>query len=608
MERFDRWLGARPLVLTLLLALVPVACLYAAGIFSESVMPFGDGEHYVLRAFALYGYLHAGEWAKFWDLLTLPRQSIVQPHYPFFFLLPQAWAGITSYGLTQAITTYVLLAWGVWVLCRALDRPGWTPALFILCAVQNVSLDYSYFYFVDVSFFAVGILALGWQVRAWQQASVLSSVWSGVGLGLLFWIKPANSAIFAGIYVLAEAIRFVLLAWKATPGLWKLILRHVVAVSLGFLPLVLTAMACGGSQVILHVVDADEASGVFVTRLECTGLVRLLYFPLCLSYYYHVGLILILAAVVWLVSQFRQGAAVAVPPETAFPILRFIPLLAASFIFGEVFSFLMTFKTMRVLMLILPVFWLAIFWLVERWKVRPALVFFAAAGYAVLGYSQIFFNTFGTRGANTESYQLTDDWLERLPAPQGVYVSGANLSQSLVSVIRQNLPGGGKVAVGTEQLYLTSESLTWVLQHNQKLVNREAPYQFSNFINPEGKISRSNLLGARAILLILHPSFQYSPQVAKTSQDLTEFALLTWERAEHGAKVIALQAGSGQSLGCLVVLNAPLTDQQITQALDATKAVELPRINEFNILNDRRLSVHESWEIIRKLIRKRFGG
>jgi hypothetical protein len=41
-----------------------------------AVCPAGDGQGYALRGFALYGYLHTGQWAHFWDLLRRPNQSI----------------------------------------------------------------------------------------------------------------------------------------------------------------------------------------------------------------------------------------------------------------------------------------------------------------------------------------------------------------------------------------------------------------------------------------------------------------------------------------------------------------------------------------------------
>src|ERR1700733_13282794 len=105
----ERWLKSRPLLISLMIALVVSYAMGADGVVSEDAMPFGDGERYVLRAMTLYGYLHSGQWSQFWDVFTLPKQSIAPLHYWIFFLLPQSWAGLTSYGVIQAVTTYGVL-------------------------------------------------------------------------------------------------------------------------------------------------------------------------------------------------------------------------------------------------------------------------------------------------------------------------------------------------------------------------------------------------------------------------------------------------------------------------------------------------------------------
>ena len=126
---------AQESALAISLLLVPLVCwaIGSNGVVSENVMPFGDSESYVLRGMTLYGYLHSGQWAQFWDIFNLPNQSLAPLHYWVFFLVPQSWAGMVSYGVVQAGATYGLLAFGLWALCRALDRPEWTVALFSLC-------------------------------------------------------------------------------------------------------------------------------------------------------------------------------------------------------------------------------------------------------------------------------------------------------------------------------------------------------------------------------------------------------------------------------------------------------------------------------------------
>ena len=427
------WLSKWPLAIALLLALVMSLCLCLEGAVSENALPFGDGEHYVLRCMTLYGFLHSGQWAKFWDVFTLPRQSLAPLHYWLFFLLPEAWASLVSYGLIQLATTYGVLAFGTWALCRALDRPEWTAALFVLCAVQNISMDPSYFYFADFSFFAMGTLALAWQIRAWRDRTWSNSMLSGAGVGLLFWLKAPNAIIFLGTYLVAELV-WIALTWIETRRsfvengrtdfsgirIWRTtVVAHALAAGAGFIPVAFLALVvCGGFQSIIRLIDLNEVSGVFTTTLECTGLLRLLYFPLCLAFFYHAIVMMwvfsFVCLVAFVMNRRSDGVAPAPRPGPGFLATGFLPLLCAYLALGEFFSFGMENKEMRSLLLVLPVMWLGIFWILERLRVRPTLVLAAALAYAACGYSQTLLNGFRSREVSTESFQLKNDWLARL--------------------------------------------------------------------------------------------------------------------------------------------------------------------------------------------------
>lgn len=619
METLERWLRERSLAISLLLALGVSCGLGANGVVSEEVMPFGDSEHYVLRGMTLYGYLHSGQWSPFWAVFTLPRQSLAPLHYWLFFLLPQGWASMTSYGVIQGVTTYGLLALGVWALCRALDRAEWSPALFLLCASQNISLDESYFYFADAPFLALGTVALAWQVRAWRDGNWRNSLLSGIGAGLMFWVKAPNAILFTGTYLLAEIV-WIALTWRemkrgagddaAGVFAWrKNRVRHVVAAAAGFIPVTLLALACGGFQSIIKLVDTNEVSGLFTTTLECTGLLRALYFPLCLTFFYHaVAMVLIFAAMAMVAWQLNRRTATLSPapaPPARFPAFLLLPLMAAYFTLGEFFSFGMEYKSMRFLLMVLPVFWLAIFWVLERWRVRPGLIFLAAAAYVVCGYSQILFNAFGSRYVSAESYQLKDDWLSRLPPWHANGSAGMAMTNNLVTMIRQALPDGGKVAIGTEQMYLTSESLIWASQHDAALHGRPGAYEFDNFLANDGRYCRSSLQGARGILVFVYPSLQYSREVEATSIALIQFCAGSW-RQDGLVRMVPLQTSSGEVLGCLVVAKAPFTDAQITQLIAATHATELPPDVEFGSV-DHRLTWRECWDILMRWKEKRLG-
>ena len=388
METLERWLKQRALLLSLLLAAVLCWAFSADGVVSEDIMPMGDSEHYVLRGMTLYGYLHTGQWGLFWEAFTLPKQSLAPLHYWLFFLVPQRWASMTCYGAIQAVATFGLLAFGAWNLCRALERTEWTPALFLFCATQNISLDYSYFYFIDVPFMALGTLVLAWQVRAWRRLHWRASLLSGAGAGLLFWLKAPNAIIFTGTYVLAELIRLGL-EWRTASGEGKALvgknfLRHASAVATGYFPITLVALACGGFQSIIKLIDANEVSGFFATTVESTGLLRLLYFPLCLTFFYHAVMLLAIFAVVGVVAFRGRKNEAGMPSQklarSPFPVSVLLPLIGAYFILGEFFSFGMENKEMRSLLPVLPVLWPAIFWALERWRVRPGLTFLAALG------------------------------------------------------------------------------------------------------------------------------------------------------------------------------------------------------------------------------------
>ena len=615
METLERWLRERPLRVSLLLALAVSYGLSTNGVVSEDAMPFGDGEHYVLRGMTLYGYLHTGQWAQLWDVFTLPRQSLAPPHYWLFFLLPQGWASMTSYGVAQAVTTYGLLALGVWMLGRALDRVEWVPALFLLCASQNISLDESYFYFADAPFLALGTVALAWQVRAWRDENWRASLLSGAGAGLMFWVKAPNAIIFAGTYALAEMV-WIALVWRAaknenetTRARGSVLVRHAALAAAGFVPVTFLALACGGFQSIIRLVETNEVSGLFTTTLECTGLLRLLYFPLCLTFFYHakamVVIFVAMGVAAYKMNRSRAGSTPPPPPGAPFPVPRLLPLAAAYFALGEVFSFGMENKEMRSLLLVLPVFWLLIFWALERWRVRPGLIFLAAGAYVLCGYAQILFNSFESREVSTESYQLKDDWLSRLPAWHQDSPSGMEMTNGLLSLMQKEMPDGGKVAVGTEQIFLTSESLSWTLQHGLAMQGRQPSFEFDNFLAHDGKYCRNSLLQARGILVFLNPSLQYSRDVQAASIDLVKFCAANWSK-DGRARMVPVETSSGATLGALIVMNEPLSEAQVTELMTATHAAELAPDVVFGTV-DRRLTWPECEDILRRWEQKRLG-
>ena len=606
MEKVEQWLRTRPRLVLLLLALVVTYALCSGGVVTEDMMPVGDSEHYVIRGMTLYGYLHTGQWAHFWDVFTLPRQSLAPPYYWIFFLVPQAWAGITSYGMIQAATTYGLMALGSWLLCRALDRAAWAPALFLLCASQNVSLDAVYFYYVDVPFCAVGMVALAWQIQAWRQAGWKASLLSGAGPGLMFWLKSGNALIFAVTYLLAEIAWMVLLEVRRgqlkEPAAGRRLARHVAGVVAGFIPVAFLALACGGGQSIIKLIAANEVSDLFVSTVSQTGLLRLIYFPLCLSYFYHVELLLFLGIVVAVVTAKRCWEKPE-PVETAstpFPAWLLIPLLIAYGIYGEFYSFGMQDKEPRGLLILLPVFWLGLFWACERCRVRTGAMFLAAAAYVACGYGQIFSDALGSREMDPMAW-------DRFPPPRVVASWGPKLSRDLLNTVEQQIPEGGKVAVGSEQLYLTSESIEWMLDHQQALLGQESRYDFENFLTVKGEINRDLLVGSRGILIYVNPGIQYSQPVYQMSFGLSQYAAQEWVARQHIAQMVAVQATPTVVLGYLIIFKEPLRDDQITEAMDMLHAAEFKPAKNLKITGDVRLTWAECWDVLQQWEQKRLG-
>jgi hypothetical protein len=610
MQRLEKGLKTRPLLVTVVLALALCCALGSGGEVSEYVMPFGDGEQYVFRCLSLYGFLHSGQWGQFWNTFTLPEQSLAPLNYVLFFLLPQAWAGMTSYGCLQLLTSYGLLAFGAWLLCRTLERPGWTPALFILCATQNISLDESYLYFQDVPFLAVGMIVLGAQMRTWKSPSFRNYVLVGSGLGMLFWVKSANALIFTWTYFLAEIIRFAIIWWnhQVRPQWRQELPKQIGGWLAGFLPLTVAAMGCGAFQSIVRLIDANELSGRFVTQLQCTGVLRFFYFPLCLTFFYHtlllLGIFLGFAVVAWVLNAYSRSFHPS--PEQAFPSRLLWPLLIAYLILGEAFSFSLQDKEMRSMLLVLPVLWLATFWVLEKVRVRIGLVLLAALVYACCALSQVISNTFSSADVPTESYQLDGDWLERLPQAHSASVERFEQSRAIFNFIREALPNGGKVAVGSDLIYLTSQSLTWIAERDLALHGQHSAYQFQNFITPEGLYRRKALRGAQGIIVYLIPQFQYSHPVFFASTALVQFGLGPWQDSGF-AQAAPLRNSQAGLVGVLVLPSEALDDSRIDELIGGTKVPELPPETDSYSAAEHQLSWTECRDILLRWGRKKIG-
>ncbi len=607
MNRLDRFLLQHTRWVLLLLVPATTWILTLGGLLSKDAVPFGDGEHYALRALSLCGFLHSGQWGRFWDEFILSGQSLLPPHYLVFFLVPTGLASVALYGVIQVLVSCSLLAIGIYWLCEALERPAWSPALFLLCVMQNLTLDSAYFYFADTPFLAVVTISLAAQAWAWRRSDWRLSLLSGIGAALPFWVKPPNALIVLGIYVIAEVVRFIFdrIRGPKPPTVTSLdyfrYLRHWGFALISFIPLFGAALICGGFQSIIYLIDANQISGVYASHIDCTGLLRLFYFPACLTAYYQTELLLLIVFVAAVVTIWRVRNRPA-PSEphtlTPFPVGLLLPFLVAYGVFGFYFSFGMADKVIRSLLVILPIFWLGIFYLLDRCQFRASLLFLVTMVYSIFASLQVAYGPFNGAPFTTSDYQLSDDWLARFPPMHTTVPAGAELTRNLFSAIRQAVPENNKIAVGTEQMFLTSESLTWIEQQDSALLGKEPAYDFNNFLTNQGKFSRPALLGSRGILLILHPKLQYSPQVAQASMALAQFAYQKWMLQDHLAQVFPLSDGRSGLLGVLIVLKEPMTDALVDQAISGTKGTELLDTLSFSGSHPKRLSLHECWEVL----------
>jgi uncharacterized protein (DUF697 family) len=594
-------LERRPLACLTVLAVVATLVITSGGIASLDAMPFGDGEHYILRALALYGFLHSGAWTSFWNELNLPSQSLLPPGYLAFFLVPSSLATVPVYGVLQTLVSCLLLGIGAYALCTALERPAWSVPLFLLCTAQNMTLHASYFYFVDTPFMAMAMLSFALQLRAWRKPGATSSLLAGLGVSLPFWTKPANALVFLGLFVLAELLYLTLRHLRAREA-WAALLpgfiRHGLLVLAGFLPLFLGAMACGGFQSIVYLIAANGVSSLFVTKVTSTGLYRLLYFPLCLTFFYNAVIFALIFSITLIIGWTRRPQKPASP--VPFAVNALLAQVLACVIFGLYFSFGMMDKELRALVIVLPVLWLGALRLIECRGIAPRFVTVGALIYATCASLQVTSGIFGDPDmpySNADPFE-SETWLNQFPTRHLINEPGIHMTRGLNNIIHRYVPDGGVIAIGTEMMFVTAESLNWVEQQEDALAGKTSPYQYNNFISNTGELSRPALRNARVILLIVSPKLQYSREVALATVAMARLTCEDWDTKQQIAKVAPLRDGNNDVMGLLVILKEPLTDAQFDQLLTAVGNPEMKDSLIFTSSKRRHLSWPECREII----------
>ena len=572
------------------------------------VIPIADGLGYTMRGFALYGYLHTGQWSDFWKLLHSPYQSVLPLHYLLFFSLPQEFAGVDSYVFAQNITTYFLLAYAVFKMTLVLNRPEWAPAIFLLCSVNNIALTDFYAFFLDVEFLSLGLLVIAWQMEAWKEKRVPSSILSGLGLGLLFWMKPANALIFLATYLLSEICHggCALLSCKAKVGRRQCMLnlfRHWSCQSLGFLPLLGMVLLSGGGQTILQLIDQNEIHESS-TPLACENLLRLFYFPLCLSACYHMILLggLLMTAFFanrWLpLDQNREDS-------SSIPLHLIVPVVFSYLVLGGFFSFWLIVKPLRSLLLMLPLFWFLLCWLWEGRRLRVELFLLMAVAYAFTAFSQKAFDLLGTRGSLVEdNYQLSiASWAEMPSA----WHWGESFDQFIYNKVNGDLPPTGIICVNSIEL---RNSLAWRLGLQDFLLGKVPRYEVRNIFDYKGAYFDKSLVGSNLIVLVTIFPVQSSRSVWLESMSILNYANEEWCVNGGWAQINEMPSIQGQPIGYEISFRQPLTEAQVAQANKSARFAKFARADNKGVesLYGPHYSRTKSWQLLKTWFNKRFTG
>jgi hypothetical protein len=509
------------------------------------------------------------------------------------------------YTLTLNLTTFLLLALAVDKLCRALAREEWAPAIFLLCAVNNVALTDYFFFYLDMDFFSLGVYSVALQVVAWRSHKSSDSIISGLGLGLLFWMKPANALIFLAVYALSEIFRGGrdLFSRKTITDrrrtFWDL-LRHWKYQALGFIPVLGTALFCGGAQTILQLIQNNEINDT-TTPLHVGFLLRLFYFPLCLSFFYH---FLVLA--VLLLAAFFIGRIFKTDENhnrEYFPGHLFIPLALAYLAWGVFFSFGIQTKGMRSLLPMLPICWIALFWLMEKRRVSAGSLFLIAAAYSSLAFLQKTHDLMGTRNTYVDdTYQLTRDSWTQMPSPW-LQAFSYDVNTLIGDGLTQNLPPPGIICANTIEL---QKELAWRLCAGDLLQGTQPRYDVRLIFNYKGDYYNRTLVGANMIV------FETLGVQADTinsiqSLDLLQYGINEWATRQHCAQPGVLNSWQTEPLGYFFLFPKALTQAQINaanQSKPLSGMVQLDNDGEVPVTGPH-FSRPEAWQLIKAWYEKR---
>lgn len=590
-----------PLV-NLILATVVSFLLISRPHWTASDIPFGDGRWYAQQAIELYGLLHSGQWGKFWDLFCAPTTVTLVPSYLPFFLLPSVLATGVVYGLINCASWHLVMAYALYGMTRIAGRTALAAPIFLLVAANNYALDSAYYYYLDLPFAAMCLLALFFLMRALTTPGRRNFLVAGASAGITCFVKPGGSFVFLGLYVMTVGLWLVLPMFIKPRKSLRAICREAWGMMwpwmIAFIPFLVAAASWNLVQRIVQQWVENQGGSYYAEALTVKGLLRLFYFPLCLSYYYSfclLGLITVLLVFkVWVMPSKTEVATF-----TSQAAWRLILVASSVFIivWGLVFSWGMTFKPIRSLPVMLPILWLAFFSLPGLRRLSSRAIGMVAITYFICVHAQFAWGFIEKSSRSAETYHLTGDWINRLPAQAPNVENAIGITRSLVSALNQMGVSKGNVAVGSEMLYWNSCSLNWITQLEDLAAGCRPGITFKTAVDNKGNPIRSSFDSVSALILPVHPSIQYSREVYKMNVVIAQYVAQHWQPDGH-AQMNVLKFNDGQPGVALVVFKRPLSLKEWDTLVRASFPAGYSTFAAASETFSKRLPWRELWRII----------
>ena len=569
-KHLSHWM-VDPLWLSLVIVLFSSG-LVSRGLLTGDVIPFGDGRGFAQRAVELHGLLHSGQLREFIVLLGSSTTVTIFPTYLLFLLLPTTLATALVYGLVNCVVWHLFSTFALFYILSLCNRRKLTPAACLLLFSNNYLLDQPYYYYMDFPFMSVCLMALWLQARALLSPSRSRFLLAGLGCALVFFSKPGNGIIFCVLYMLSWGLFFLYrLSRSSRETRRRVVLTDLSCIgwwALSFLPLFSLALWWGAAQRIIEQIVSNQFSSYYAKASTESGILHALYFPLCLSFYYSLVCLAVLALIymLWRVASppSDKDSSPRVEPEAR----ALVAIYAICFlvVWGEIFSFIMTDKVIRSIPLMLTIFWLSVVVLPPPRYLSVRRFTILALTYFAMVHIQFAFGVVDKTNRVAENYDLAGDWINRLPAKHVDMQGGIDITRSLAQIISSMGVTQGKVAVGTEMLYWNSCSLNWLTQIADLREGRKPALSFVTAVDAHGAPIRDNLLGSNVLLLTLHPGIQYSREVYDFNVKLAQHADTHW-RKSVAKEIRIVPAGNNAIAAVLVVFNEPASRALIEQTV-----------------------------------------